>query len=130
MMEAGTNELMVDLVGRDEHIMTGTDLCYPQQLIFGPDTSGRIVRTAEQEEADMVLLYFLLEVIEINRIVVVFQDEWAVDQLAAIIADGLGERVVDRLLDENGLTRFRKGADGHAEGNYDTWSDSQAFGRR
>ena len=75
MMEAGTDELMVDLVGRDEHVMTGTDLCHLQQLVFGPDPPGRIVRTAEQEEADLVILYLLLEVLEINRIVVVFQDE-------------------------------------------------------
>ena len=123
MMKARADELMMNFICCNQYIMAGTDRGHLQQFCFCPDASCRIVWTAKQEEADLMILYFPLEIIKINRIVSIFQNERAVDEFAAIIADRFGKRIVDRLLDKDCLARFCEGPDCHTERKYDARSE-------
>ena len=86
MLEARTHELLVNLVGDDQHAVLEADRGDAQQLLARPDAAGRIVRAAEQEELDFILDDLLLKVGKVDFVVAVFEDERAVDELAPVLA--------------------------------------------
>ena len=83
-----------------------------QQLLARPDAASRIVRAAEQEELDFILDDFIFKVGKVNLVVAVLKDERAVDEQAPVLADDLAERVVDGLLQEDGVAGLREAAHG------------------
>ena len=129
MAEARAHELLMDLVGDDQHIVLEADGGDAQQLLARPDAAGRIVRAAEQEELDIIFDNLIFKVRKVNLVVAVLEDKRAVDELAAVLADDLAERIVDGLLQEDGIAGLREAAHGCGQREDDARRDGQGLRR-
>ena len=129
VLEAQAHELLVNLVGDDQYAVLEADRGDAQQFLARPDAAGRIVRAAEQEELDFILDDLIFKVGKVDLVVAVFEDERAVDEQAPVLADDLAERVVDGLLQEDGVAGLREAAHGRGQRKDDARRDGQGLRR-
>ena len=127
MLEARAHEVVMDLIGDDEHVVLQADGGERRELLEREDAPCGVVRVAEQEELDVVLDDGLLELYEIDLVMAVFEQQRAVHELAVVVADDGAERVVDGLLDEDGVAGGREGLDGHREREDDARRHDEAI---
>ena len=64
-MIARHDELAVDFIGDDLHVMLETDVIHSLQFLLLPDSSGRVMRIAEDECGGLLISTLTLEVFEI-----------------------------------------------------------------
>ena len=101
--------------------MTDADLPDLHQLIACPDSSDRIVRTAHQKQADVILLNLALEIIKIDVVAVVLpQVEIAADHISPVLQNHLAERIVDGLLNKDVIAFPCIGSDRHRQSEHNT----------
>ena len=123
--EAGSHELLVNLVRDDDDVVAQADRGELLELRMRPDTSDGVVRAAQNEEFDAVRDDLLLEVLKVDLVVPLDEAEGTIDKDALVLANHVRERVVDGLLYEYSIALFRKCADGVCDGKDDTGRDDE-----
>ena len=81
---AAADKIAVYLIGYYEHIVLEAYLGHSAQLVLGPDTSGGVMRVAENAERDLGIGGLALEILEVYLIVAV---ALGVDKVAGDVAD-------------------------------------------
>ena len=113
---AGADKVCVDLVRDDLHALAQADFAHARKLVPGPDPAHWVVRTAEDEGFDALLLDRALEIIVVDAVAAAFKNERTDCDAPSVVADGAGKRVVDRLLNEHRVVFARQRADGVVDG--------------
>ena len=113
------HKILMDLVTHYDHIIFAADRRNLFQLLFCPHTSHRIVRRAEQKQFYMILFYFLLKILKIYMVLsVLFQFQCIIHNSASVVCDHFTERIVNRLLDDNCVSRLCERLYCHRERKY------------
>ena len=71
MLVSGTREILVYLVGCDDHAVAFADCRHALELAARPGAPHGVVRVAQQEELDPVICDLALEVFEIHAVAAV-----------------------------------------------------------
>ena len=100
---ARKDEVAVDLVDHQDRPVFIAELCDLLQLLLRPDAAHRVVRAAEDQRLDLLLLELLLHRVKVDGVAPILIAELAVDELPPVLADRLAEGVVDRLHDHHGI---------------------------
>ena len=108
----------MDLIGDHHHIVLAADGSISRQLIFGPHSAHRVVRTAQNRELDLRVGGLALEVGKIHLIPVPFQQQGTGNYLPVIGADRIGEWMVDRPLNQDFVARRSKAANDDMQGSH------------
>ena len=116
---SGKGEVGVDFIGDDGDAVCQTDVGHGGEFVTAPDTPDGVVRVAQDEQPDVVVDDFALEVGQIDGVASVFEYQRVVDEASPVVGDGAGEGVIDGRLDEDGIAFARGGADGGAQCEYD-----------
>ena len=113
-------QFTMNFIADNLHMVSLAYLTHLRQLLACPHSSRRVVRIAQQKYRCLLIGTLLLEVGPVYDIAVAFSLERALRYLAALVADGGEEAVVDRSQHEHLLTGQRQGFDGAADGRHDT----------
>ena len=85
------DEITMDLIIQDDHIVLQADIPQPGQFLSGPHPSRRVVGVAQQEGFYLVFPDFLLKIPKVDGIFPIFIMELAVDEGPAIVFDDFPE---------------------------------------
>ena len=119
-MTARHGQLTMDLVAENHHIVADADIAHLLQFCLTPDPACGIVGTAEQEEFHVFACALTLKILKVNGVGIVLVDEFVLSHSAAIVEDGGEEAVIDRCLDQHGITRLSEPLDDGGNG----WNDT------
>ena len=105
---AAADQITVDLIRYEDDIMFAADIVHASQLRVAPNTTGRVVGTAEDAASGVWQSSFSLKVLEIYGVVPLCIDERTIDHLAACCLDDRGEGGVDGAVNEYAVSRLGK----------------------
>ena len=97
-------KITVDLIADHEHTVTQANLANPAQFFLAPDTSDRVVRTAKQEQFDLIFHDLRFQSVQIHRVIAIRDFQRAVDNLTPIVRNYFRKRIVHRLLKQYAVT--------------------------
>lgn len=117
----------MDFVGNDGDVVRKADVGHCSQFFSRPDASDRVGRVAEDEETDFFLDDLAFEVVEVDGIAAVAQDKFVIDELAMVVTDRRGKRIIDRRLDHDGVACPGQRADGGTDGEDDARRFDEPF---
>ena len=86
-------KITVDLIADHEHTVTQANLADPAQFFLAPDTSDRVVRTAKQEQFDLIFHDLRFQSIQIHRVIAIRDFQRAVDNLTPIVRNYFRKRM-------------------------------------
>ena len=112
----GEGKVAVDLVGDDSHVIPGAKSADLPQLLRRPDPAHRVVRAAQQEKLDLLLRDLPLQIVKVDGVAAVLIDHLALHHLAVVVSNDGVEGVVDRTLDQNGVSRPGSRPNGRSQG--------------
>jgi hypothetical protein len=118
------DQVVVNLVGEDGHVVAQADVGDPLQLLPPPDPAHRVVGVAQDQELGIARLR--LQIVEVNGVDAVALDEAILQKAPLVDPDRPEERVIDRRLKDDpvplGRQCLQEMADGghHAGGEKDT----------
>ena len=109
----------VNLVAQQTHTAFDTDIANAPQFFRRPDTAHRVVRIAQNHGRAARIGGLGFEIIKINAIVAVLvQYQLVVENGQTIVLGGKGERVIDRPLDNDLISRSGDGSQGRVDGRH------------
>lgn len=121
------DEVGMDFVTNDSDIVLSADFRIGTQLLFRPHTAHGVVGGAEDSRLYLVGFNFFFQIGKINFIMAVFKNKGAVNEFSVILCDGGMERVVNRLIDEDGVIFFCQSLYGDVDGGNDAGSFDEPF---
>ena len=119
------NQIEMNLIGNNQHVVFQTQFANPHQLRLRPDAADRIMRTAEDQHFHFRIGQLGFQIVKIDRIYAFLIDQTAGHGRAAAGFNRLFKRIVDRCEDRNLFTRFYKRADGDVDGRDDARKQNQ-----
>lgn len=121
------DEVGMDFVTNDSDIVLSADFRIGTQLLFRPHTAHGVVGGAENSRLYLVGFNFFFQIGKINFIMVVFKNKGAVNEFSVILCDGGMKRMVNRLIDEDGVIFFCQSLYGDVDGGNDAGSFDEPF---
>lgn len=121
------DEVGMDFVTNDSDIVLSADFRIGTQLLFRPHTTHGVVGGAENSRLYLVGFNFFFQIGKINFIMVVFKNKGAVNEFSVILCDGGMKRMVNRLIDEDGVIFFCQSLYGDVDGGNDAGSFDEPF---
>ena len=100
------DQIIVDFVRDHQDSIGQTDFGNLLEFLPGPDPTGRIVRTAEDQHLGPVRFGLLLEIGKIDSITVPLLHQRAVHQLPSRIQDRMVHGIVDRSQQHDSISRL------------------------
>ena len=122
------DQVAVDLVGHDQHVVVHADPAEAPQLLAGPDASDRVVGMAEDGHPDLRIGAFGFEIVEVHVIPAVPVLERVQRRSRLQVLDGVVEGIVYRRLHQHFVAGFRVGRDQHVQGGYDARGEADGVG--
>ena len=121
------DEVGMDFVTNDSDIVLSADFRIGTQLLFRPHTAHGVVGGAEDSRLYLVGFNFFFQIGKINFIMAVFKNKGAVNEFSVILCDGGMKRMVNRLIDEDGVIFFCQSLYGDVDGGNDAGSFYEPF---
>ena len=112
---AREDKVAVDLVDHQDDAVLEADVGDLGEFFLRPDAADGVVRAAEDEDLNILFLDLLLHLFEVDGIRAVVM-QLAVYELAAVLLNGFGERIVDGLHHHNAFAGLRKGLYAQVDG--------------
>ena len=110
------DEIAVDFIANDNHVVLETDVADAFQFFAGPNAANGIVWTAKKEKFYFVLDDSLFEIFKVNMVASIFAiDEVATFYFAVIVDDDIGKVHIDGLLDKDVIANIGERFYRHAE---------------
>ena len=110
------DEVGMDFITNDSDIVLSADFRIGTQLLFRPHTAHGVVGGAEDSRLYLVGFNFFFQIGKINFIMTVFKNKGAVNEFSVILCDGGMKRMVNRLIDEDGVIFFCQSLYGDVDG--------------
>ena len=113
------DEVGVDLVADNNHIVLcadGAELC---DFVFRPNAANRVVRIAEDKHLVFFFCAQLLKEVKINRVCLVRVDERALHVFSVIVLNGHSERIINRRHGDNAVAGIGIGQNRNSQSRYD-----------
>ena len=121
------DEVGMDFVTNDSDIVLSADFRIGTQLLFRPHTAHGVVGGAEDSRLYLVGFNFFFQIGKINFIMAVFKNKGAVNEFSVILCDGGMKRMVNGLIDEDGVIFFCQSLYGDVDGGNDAGSLYEPF---
>ena len=121
------DEVGMDFVTNDSDIVLSADFRIGTQLLFRPHTAHGVVGGAEDSRLYLVGFNFFFQIGKINFIMAVFKNKGAVNEFSVILCDGGMKRMVNGLIDEDGVIFFCQSLYGDVDGGNDAGSFYEPF---
>ena len=121
------DEVGMDFVTNDSDIVLSADFRIGTQLLFRPHTAHGVVGGAEDSRLYLVGFNFFFQIGKINFIMAVFKNKGAVNEFSVILCDSGMKRMVNGLIDEDGVIFFCQSLYGDVDGGNDAGSLYEPF---
>ena len=121
------DEVGMDFVTNDGDIVLSADFRIGMQLLFRPHTAHGVVGGAEDSRFYLVGFNFFFQIDKINFIMAVFKNKGTVNEFPVILRDSGMKRMVNGLIDEDGVIFFCQSLYGDVDGGNDAGSFYEPF---
>ena len=121
------DEVGMDFVTNNSDIVLSADFRIGMQLLYRPHTAHGVVGGAEDSRLYLVGFNFFFQIGKINFIMAVFKNKGAVNEFSVILCDSGMKRMVNGLIDEDGVIFFCQSLYGDVDGGNDAGSFYEPF---
>ena len=119
------DQIAMNLIRKDQHIVFDTQLADTGQLLPGEYASCRVVRVAQQQH--LGIGQFLIQIVEIDLVMSVHLTQRVIHHDTIVQTDLSGKRMIDRGLDHDAVSRLSKGPHRINDTRYHTGGKVEPF---